>query len=132
LILTLKAKIKGAFHVAFFAFAPGFKGRPHDHTGIHCVSAVLRGPVTEIAYTEDKEGSLIADNIDTREKGSIVSDLSSAEKFIHHVENDSDKDIAYSVHIYGIVRGTNFNNYYEDKSINEQSLPTLTRPGLLR
>ncbi len=111
----------GAFHVAFFALAPGYKGKPHDHQGVHCVSGVLRGPFTEVVFTQDPQGKIIPDNVETREKGSVVADLATGEKFIHRVENDDEKEIAYSVHVYGAPRGTCFNHYYEEESVAASS-----------
>jgi predicted metal-dependent enzyme (double-stranded beta helix superfamily) len=112
---------KGSFHIAFFALAPGFKGRPHDHTGVNCVSAVLKGPFTEVAYKKESAELLKVDNVEVRERGSVVADFSTnalEQQFVHSVGNDSREEIAYSVHVYGATKGTNFNNYYEEASID--------------
>lgn len=108
---------KGQFHVAFFALAPGFRGKPHAHAGVNCVSAVLGGPFTEILYSEKKDGTLVAESKENRAKGSVVADLSSANEFIHSVGNYGDDEVAYSMHVYSVRRGTNFNKYYDEKDV---------------
>lgn len=106
---------RGKFHVAFFALAPGFKGRPHDHKSVNCVSGILAGPFTEVMYQINKDGTVTQESENTREKGSVVADLADKKTFVHSVRNDNDKKIAYSIHIYGANRKANFNNYHDEK-----------------
>ena len=119
---------RGNYHLAFFAFAPQFEGKPHSHA-VNCVSVVLQGPLQEKLYSQDKTGRLKVIHDDLRERGSVVADLpkKTEPEFIHSVSNPSPIDhkrgsIVYSLHIYGACRGTLFNRYY-DPSLIEESRP---------
>jgi hypothetical protein len=107
---------KGNFHLAFFALASGFRGLPHSHSDVNCVSTVLEGPFTEALYKEEKDNSVTALAIETREKGSVSADLASPDKdkFIHSVGNFHQNKTVYSVHVYGKNRHSCFNLYYDD------------------
>ena len=115
---------RGSFHLAFFALASGFKGRPHSHSNVNCVSAVLEGPFTEAVYQEEKDDAITAVAVETREKGNISADLVGADKdkFIHSVGNYNNDKIVYSLHVYGVRRGTNFNSFYDN----------VTNPGFVQ
>jgi hypothetical protein len=92
--------VRGNFHLAFFAFAPQFEGKPHSHAAVNCVSSVLRGPLREKLYSKDKTGRLKVVSDDMRARGTV-----------------------YTLHVYGVRRGTLFNRYY-DPALVEESQPT--------
>jgi hypothetical protein len=97
-------KDNGRFHLAFFALASGFRGCPHHHAKVNCVSAVLGGPFTEVTYA-----------VEMREKGSVTLDLADANspQYAHSIGNFHRQQIAYSLHVYGAPKGVNFNTYYD-------------------
>lgn len=120
---------KGTYHLAFFAFAPEFEGKPHSHA-VNCVSAVLHGKLGETLYSLDEEGRLKIISDELRARGSVVADLPkpAAPPFIHSVSNPSAVDhkrgsIVYSLHVYGACRGTLFNHYYDPSLVNKSGAP---------
>jgi hypothetical protein len=119
----------GNYHLAFFAFAPQFKGKPHSHQGVNCVSAVLKGPLQEKLYSKDETDQLKVISDEQRSRGSVVADFpgTSQSEFIHSVSNPSKTDIANSLHVYKISRGTLFNKYYAAPPSPENKQPATKR-----